>query len=161
MKRIAVLSDTHIPIAAPDIPERIYSELRRVDMILHAGDLIEIDVLEKLRSIAPTHAVHGNMDMYEVKMSLPKKDIITINSFKIGLIHGTGCAANIIENVAREFDDRIDVIVFGHSHCPCNEKIKKTLFFNPGSPTDKMFALCNTFGLLEIEDGISSTIMRL
>ena len=66
MKRIGVLSDTHIPKAAQDLPEKVYKELRNVDMIFHAGDLVEISVLKKLQDIAPTLAVCGNMDTQEV-----------------------------------------------------------------------------------------------
>ena len=160
MKRIGVISDTHIPKAAQDLPERVYREFRNVDMILHAGDLIEIDVLEKLQKIAPTHAVYGNMDMHEVRAVLPQKDTIEVGPFKIGLIHGYGPPAKLIEAVSQEFS-RVDVIVFGHSHHPVNEKVKKTLFFNPGSPTDKIFAAYNSFGILEVGDQIKGRIIKI
>ena len=74
MMRIGVISDTHIPKAAQELPEAVCKEFQNVDMILHAGDLVEIDVFTKLNTLAPTHAVCGNMDMFEVKASLPQKD---------------------------------------------------------------------------------------
>ena len=160
MVRIGVISDTHIPKAARDLPERIYAEFRNVDAILHAGDLVVTDVLRKLQNIAPTHAVCGNMDMPDVRGELPEKDIIKMKGFKIGLIHGYGPPSRLVESVAREFK-RVDVIVFGHSHSPFSEKIKNTLFFNPGSPTDKIFAAYNSFGILEIGDEITGRIIRL
>ncbi|UCD55244.1 MAG: metallophosphoesterase family protein [Candidatus Omnitrophota bacterium] len=160
MKRIGVISDTHIPRAALDLPERVYKEFRGADMILHAGDLIEMSVFEKLRKIAPTHAVSGNMDTYEVKEALPQKETINVEGFKIGLMHGYGPPAKIIDTVSKEFNG-MDVIVFGHSHSAFCERIKNTLFFNPGSPTDKIFAAYNSFGILEIGKEIKGRIIRL
>ena len=160
MKRIGVLSDTHIPKAASDIPKKVYDEFKTVDMILHAGDITEMSVLDTLKKIAPTHAVRGNMDMLDVKDSLPEKEVINVDGFKIGLIHGYGPAARVIDLVAKEFS-RVDVIVFGHTHFAVNEKIKNTLFFNPGSPTDKIFATQNSFGILEIGDSVTGKIIKL
>lgn len=160
MKTIGVLSDTHIPKAALALPEIIYEKFRGVDLILHAGDLIEIGVLEKLRAAAPVRAVCGNMDMHEVRAELPEKDIVEVEGFRIGLVHGYGPPGNIIDTVSKEFKN-VDVIVFGHSHSPISQKIKKTLFFNPGSPTDKIFAPYNSFGMLEVGEEITGRIIRL
>ena len=160
MKRIGVLSDTHIPKAAQDLPEKVYRELRNVDMIFHAGDFVEISVLKKLQDIAPTHAVCGNMDPQEVRAALPQKDTITVLGFKIGLIHGYGPSGRITEAVRSEFN-RVDAIVFGHSHSALSKEIKKILFFNPGSPTDRIFAAYNSFGILELGDRITGRIIRL
>lgn len=161
MKRIGVISDTHIPKAALDLPEKVYGEFQNVDMILHAGDLIEMSVFRKLQNIAPTHAVCGNMDMHEVRDALPQKDIIRVSGFKIGLVHGYGPPAKVPSAVLKEFN-KVDVIVFGHTHSSLCEKVKKTLLFNPGSPTDKIFAAYNSFGILEIsEEGVGGTIIRL
>lgn len=160
MKKIGVISDTHIPMAAPDLPESIYREFRGVDMILHAGDLIEMSVLKKLQTMAPTHAVYGNMDSHEVKAALVKKDTIKVGGFKIGLIHGCGAPAKLVDVVSEEFSG-VDAIVFGHSHSPVCERIGKTLFFNPGSPTDKIFAAYNTLGILEVAEEIKGRIIRL
>lgn len=160
MKRIGVISDTHIPKAAPDLPKKVCKAFQNVDMILHAGDFVEIGVLKKLQKIAPTRAVYGNMDMHDVKAALPQKDIITVDGLKIGLIHGYGPPARLIDTVSKEFQ-KVDAIVFGHSHLSVNEKVKNTLFFNPGSPTDKIFAAYNSFGILEIEKEITGNIIRL
>lgn len=160
MKRIAVISDTHIPKAAQDLPESVYNELENVDLILHAGDLVEMAVLQKLQNIAPTRAVQGNMDMDEVKAALPEKDIIEVEKFKIGLIHGYGSPGRLVTTVSNEFKN-VDVIVFGHSHSPFSERVKNTLFFNPGSPTDKIFAPYNSFGILEVGEEIKGRIIRL
>jgi len=158
--RIGVLSDTHVPKAALDLPEAVCREFKKVDMILHAGDLIERSVLDKLEHLAPTHAVYGNMDMHDLKACLPQKDVIKINGFRIGLMHGYGPPTKLIDAVRGEFT-RVDAIVFGHSHVTVNEVIGKTLFFNPGTPTDKVFAAFNSFGILEIGESIKGTIIRI
>jgi len=161
MKRIGVISDTHIPKAATDIPKAVYDEFQNVDMILHAGDMVVMEVFEKLKNLAPTYAVSGNMDMPDVKQMFPEKNVIKVEGVRIGLIHGYGPISKLTEVLAKEFT-RVSVVVFGHSHVAMNEIIKKTLFFNPGSPTDKIFAAYNSFGILEVADGkVCGKIIRL
>lgn len=160
MKLIGVLSDTHIPKTAQNVPERIIKEFKGVDLILHAGDLVEMSVLKRLEALAPIRAVYGNMDPPEVKASLPEKDVILFEGFRIGLIHGFGPPGQIVDAVSGAFS-AVDAIVFGHSHTPLVQKIKKTLFFNPGSPTDKIFAPYASFGILEIGENITGRIIRL
>ncbi len=150
--KILVLSDTHIPITAQDVPEAVYEAARGVDMIFHAGDFIEMKFLEKLRSIKEVKGVRGNMDSRAIQEQLNIKEIITIEKVKIGLIHGYGAPSEIINTVRKEFDDRVDCIVFGHSHVALNMKKDGILYFNPGSPTDKIFASKNSYGILEVTD---------
>ena len=149
--RILVISDTHIPVAAQDLPQAVYDAVNGVDMILHAGDLIDVKFLDKLRSLKEVKAVRGNMDSQAVQMQLNPKEIITIGKFRIGLIHGYGAPSEIINTVRREFD-KIDCLVFGHSHAAINMKKDGVLYFNPGSPTDRIFASKNSYGILEITD---------
>jgi len=159
--KIGIVSDTHIPKAALDLPEDVYNDFVSVDLILHAGDLVELAVIRNLEKIAPVKAVYGNMDMHEVKETLPMKDIIKVGKFRIGLIHGYGHPNSLIRVVRTEFDKNIDAIVFGHSHLPLNEKSGNTLFFNPGSPTDKVFAPYNSYGILEVGKEIIGRIIRV
>jgi len=159
--KIGVLSDTHIPQAALRIPQKIYNAFKGIDLILHAGDLTEISVLDELKRLAETHAVYGNMDEPDVRKILPDKKIIAVGKFTIGLIHGNGPPFNLISKVRKEFLQKVDVIVFGHSHSPVNEVREGILFFNPGSPTDKVFTKYNTYGLLTIDDGIKGEIVEL
>lgn len=149
--RILVLSDTHIPVAAHDLPQAVYDAARDADMIFHAGDFIEMRLLDKLRSIKEVKAVRGNMDSRELCMQLNSKEVVTIGKFKIGLTHGYGAPSEILNTVRKEFD-RIDCLVFGHSHAAVNMRKDGILYFNPGSPTDKIFASKNSYGILEITD---------
>ncbi len=159
--KILVLSDTHIPVAAHDLPQVIYEAIEGVDMIFHAGDIMDIKMLEKLKSLKETKAVCGNMDSKELSAILNTKEVITIGKFKIGLIHGYGAPSEIMPTVRREFD-KIDVLVFGHSHAAMNVKKDGVLYFNPGSPTDKIFASKNSYGILEVTDkNIEGTIVEI
>ena len=147
--RILVLSDTHIPIVAQDLPPAVYKAIESADMIFHAGDLVDVKFLDKLRALKEVKAVCGNMDSKETCAQLKIKELITIGKFKIGMIHGYGAPSGLLNTIGREFDD-VDCIVFGHSHTATNLKKDGVLYFNPGSPTDRIFASRNSYGILEI-----------
>lgn len=149
--RILVVSDTHIPMAAHDLPQAVYDAVKDVDIIFHAGDFVEMKLLDKLRSLKEVKAVSGNMDSKEIRMQLNPKEVITVGKFKIGLIHGYGAPVELLNTVRKEFD-KIDCIVFGHSHAATNIRKDGILYFNPGSPTDKIFSSNNSYGILEIDD---------
>ena len=149
--RILVLSDTHIPKAAIDLPPQVYEEIKNVDMIFHAGDFVEKYMLDKLKDLKKTWAVCGNMDSRELRDTLNTKEIIELGKLKIGLIHGYGAPGLLVETVRKEFK-KVDAIIFGHSHTSTNIVKDNILFFNPGSPTDKVFAIHNSYGILEVSD---------
>jgi len=160
--RIAVFSDTHLADTAEarkfllDVVENV---LDPVDMILHAGDLVDPALLEVFAEY-PVHAVRGNMD--PASTEIPLKKVIDIEGFKIGLIHGWGPAAGIEERIYREFSTLpIDCLVYGHSHVPACHERHGVWFFNPGSATDRRNMSCHTVGLLEIDKLIRGTIIRL
>lgn len=161
MTRILVLSDTHIPRVAHDLPKKVYDAIETVDLILHAGDFVEKDLLDKLMTLKDTRAVYGNMDGQNLHHLLKQKEIIKIGGFRIGLIHGYGAPRDLVETVAAQFKD-VEAIVFGHSHAALNEMRSGVLFFNPGSPTDTIFASYNSFGILEVSDkGIRGEIVPI
>ena len=157
--KIGIISDTHIPVSASAIPGKVIEYFSGTDLILHAGDFIDLAVLEELKRISSVEAVHGNMDSPEVKQILPRKKTIQVGSFKIGLIHGSGSPSGLMERIVKEFgEERLDAIVFGHSHSPHKQIVDNVLFFKPGSPTD---AAVNTFGLIEIANRITARIIEL
>lgn len=158
---IGVISDTHIPERAQEIPQEIFKIFKGVDLIIHAGDFTSLDVIKKLEKIAEVKAVCGNMDPAEICQKFPQKQLIKVGDFSIGVIHGRGHPDNLLDFVQKQFENSPDVIIFGHSHNPFNEKIGKTLFFNPGSPTDKFFASFNACGILKIDGGIEGKIIKL
>lgn len=161
IKKIGVISDTHIPTRAKVLPEKVFKLLNGVDLILHAGDIESISVLKLLEKIAPVIAVHGNMDPPSLRTLLPRNLIIEINNFKFGLIHGSGAPFGITTRIKNEFTKRVDCIIFGHTHKPLIEKINDILFFNPGSPTDQIFSSINTIGIITLGEHINGRIIQL
>jgi putative phosphoesterase len=162
IKKIGVISDTHIPTRAPSLPKKIFEYFNDVDLILHAGDLETSKVLNDLKKINENVvAIHGNMDPDDITSELPSKLTIKINNFKIGLIHGDGPPEGIKHRVQKEFTEKLDCIVFGHTHHPFNEIENNILFFNPGSPTDTIFTNINSIGILKINNKIKGEIIKL
>jgi len=158
--RVGVLSDTHVPAIQKALPPRVFELFQGVDLILHAGDIVELSVLDELRAIAPVEAVAGNMDATEVHLALPAKKTLSLGKFKVGLIHGKYRIDIQQEMVRKEFSD-VDLIVYGHSHTPFWGKVDGLYFLNPGSPTDKRYAPYNSVALLEIGEELKADIIRI
>lgn len=161
--KIGVVSDTHIPAVRHKLPVELIDGLKGCDLILHAGDLIEMWVLEDLKKISSVEAVYGNMDSPKVKSSLPEKKILEVAGKKLCLMHGYGSPVILVKTLKKElFAEKPDIVVFGHSHNPMNEYVDGVLFFNPGSPTDTIFAPYKSYGVIEINEGkIKASIHRL
>jgi uncharacterized protein len=158
--KIGVLSDTHVPAIVPALPPIIYDIFQGVDLILHAGDIVELAVLDDLRAIAPVEAVAGNVDSAEVQARLPFKKVIPIGKFTVGLIHGK-YKINVQQEMIRKEFGTVDIIVYGHSHNPFWGVREGVYFLNPGSPTDKRHALFNSVALLEVDDEVRAEIIRI
>lgn len=163
MTRIGVISDTHIPDRGSLIPPKVLEDFRKVEMIIHAGDLVNLHVLDQLKEVCSNVvAVCGNMDPQEVRNELPAKRIVQVGRYKIGVMHGFGAPGRLVEVLSKEFkDDPVDIIIFGHSHNAFNENIGGVLYFNPGSATDKVFAAFNSYGIIELNDKIEARIEKI
>ncbi len=161
--RIGVISDTHITNKNQTLPRKVLQDFATVDMVIHAGDLVDITVLKQLESVCKNvHAVWGNMDPQEVKKILPQKQIIDAGGHRIGIMHGYGSPSGLKNLLADAFkNDKVDIIVFGHSHFAVNEFQGGILYFNPGSATDKVFASYNSYGILTINDKVEAKIIKL
>lgn len=160
--KVAVISDTHIPASCGELPDPLIEQLKKADLIIHAGDLTELYVLDELNRIARTEAVVGNMDSHKVRRLLPEKRILELGNFRIGIIHGLGHPDNLINYVKKRFiGERLDCIIYGHSHRPSIDTIEKIIYFNPGSPTDKIFTPYNAFGILEVGERLLPKIIHL
>ena len=161
--KIGVIADTHIPDRAGDIPQQIMENFKNADMIIHAGDLVNLSVLDKLQALCKDiRAVYGNMDSDDVRKKLPQKQLIKVGNYNIGVMHGHGNPNKLMDFMAEQFKNHnVDLLIFGHSHYALNEKKGNILYFNPGSPTDKIFAPYNSYGLIEINDKIEAKIIKL
>ncbi|NQT33147.1 MAG: YfcE family phosphodiesterase, partial [Candidatus Omnitrophica bacterium] len=102
------------------------------------------------------------MDSVELKEALPKKLVLKVAGKKIGVVHGSGPAFKVLQMAKNAFDEKLDVIIFGHTHNVVNETVDGTLYFNPGSPTDNVFAKYRSFGIIEIDgDDLKAKIIRI
>jgi putative phosphoesterase len=97
-----------------------------------------------------------------VRRQLPEKVVFTAGSHRIGLIHGYGAPLKLLELVGGIFkNDGVDIIIFGHAHSAVNEQKGGVLYFNPGSPTDKVYCPYNSYGIIEINDKIEARIIKI
>jgi len=155
---IGVLSDTHMRGAEAQFARRAAEVFAEAEMILHAGDLVDLAVLDAFAG-KRWAAVAGNMDPGPVRHNLPAKQVVEAAGRRIGLIHGGGAPLGLAGRVRREFDD-VEAIVFGHSHRPMNAVKDGVLMFNPGSVA-KGFMGSGTAGLITVDDqGIQGEIVK-
>jgi uncharacterized protein len=151
--QLAIISDTHMPRGARALPAECVERLRAADAILHAGDLVALEVLELLESLGPpVHAVHGNVDEPEVRIRLPAVRVVEAEGARIVMTHDGGPAAGRLGRLRRRFPG-VDAVVFGHSHLPLHEHDGGFHIFNPGSPTERRRAREHTMGLATARDG--------
>ncbi|PGY08388.1 metallophosphoesterase [Bacillus sp. AFS031507] len=155
--KIVVLSDTHLPKRAKSLPPRLIEELVNADLIIHAGDWQTIDVYNDLKSYANIVGVYGNVDGDEIKELFPENRVIEVCGFKIGITHGHGTGKTTERRAIQKFaDEKVDCIIFGHSHIPIKKCEKGIMLFNPGSPTDKRRQEKYSFGLINIGDSLEA-----
>lgn len=163
--KIGVVSDTHISSPSDSLPPEMLARFRKekVELILHAGDVVRHRVLDELSKIAEVRAVAGNMDARELKAKLPKRLVIEAGGLRIGLVHGGGPPTRLGERLLPTFDgDEIDALVYGHSHARQNDEFKGVLLFNPGSARASRNGGRPSYGILTIEDGhIVGEIVRI
>ena len=152
---IAVISDTHMPRGGRRLPEACVERIAAADLLLHAGDLMTVEVLSELEGIGPpVAAVHGNMDAAELRRLLPAERIVDAGDARIAMVHDAGPRAGRLERMRRRFGDRAAAVVFGHSHMPLHERADDGFqIFNPGSPTERRRAPAHTMGMARVECG--------
>lgn len=148
--RIGVVSDTH-GILRPEMIDG----LAGVDLIIHAGDIGSLAVLERLEEIARVIPVRGNVDSGSWAGGIPGVRRFETNGKRFAVVHDAAA-------LSLDPHDPVDVIIFGHSHRPSIAYKDGTLLFNPGSSGPRRFRLPTSFGLLTIEgDGMHPEIVYL
>ena len=157
--KIGVISDTH----SYAMPQQLLNDFKNVDLIVHAGDFCSVNDLKYFEQIKEVRAVFGNMDGLEVRQMLPERDVFEVDGLTIGLWHGHGAANKVLDIVKKEFKkDKVDIVIFGHSHQPMSEVINNVLYFNPGSPSDIVHSPYCSYGILDIEGGkVSGKIVKI
>jgi uncharacterized protein len=134
-KTVGLISDTHVPKKAYVVPKRVFEVFKNVDYIIHAGDIVELSVIDELEQIAPVLAVQGNMDGLDVANALPKLNSLKVFDYKIGVMHDPDIAFGF--NKMRELvkEHHFNVFVYGHTHVADIKWEDKALYVNPGSAT--------------------------
>ena len=152
MHRIGVISDTHIPKHGARLPDSVMRHFEDVELILHAGDLSTLAVMDQLSAYAPVETVQGNVEQEEVVMALPIKRTLVVGGCEIGLVHILGERKDYARNARNEFG-AARVVIFGHSHIPWLEDTNGLMLLNPGSAMDRRRQPTCTIALLTITDG--------
>jgi putative phosphoesterase len=150
---IAIISDTHMPRGWRRLPEACVDRLRAADLIIHAGDLMTLEVLGELKALGDVVAVHGNVDDAEVRAALPATAVLSAEGTNLAVIHDAGPASGRLQRLRARFPDA-DAVVFGHSHIPLHDRAPDGFqIFNPGSPTERRRAPTHTMGVAQVSDG--------
>ena len=153
--KIGVVSDSHIPESGPLLQARLARLFKGIDILLHAGDVCELYVLEELQEMFTlTFAVWGEGDSDEVRHYVEETRVVRFGGRAVGMIHGHQYAeaqrqANRWQNrllkrapdpgtledflLAQFEGEQVDAIVFGHTHTPYVKMHKGVLLFNPGA----------------------------
>ena len=136
--RLLLISDTHVPNRARDLPAGVWDEVDAADVIVHAGDWVTTELLDELDSrSARLVACWGNNDGPALRSRLPERAEVTLAGVRITVVHETGAAAGREARMSRLYPDT-RVLVFGHSHIPWDTTTETGLrLLNPGSPTDR------------------------
>ena len=177
--RIGLLSDTHIPEAATELPAEVHAAFEGCAAILHGGDLHRLDVLDDLQRIAPTLASRGNGDPLEPRDGRPgvpsdprvaETFVVEAAGLRIGLTHDLEHLEDRPDGVvsallATRFGGPVDIAVCGHTHVPMVWGLADgTAIVNPGSPTLPYGYrdVLGTIGLIDLaDDGFVITVVAL
>jgi uncharacterized protein len=157
--KIGVLSDTHFH-HFKDVPAALLESLKIFDLVIHLGDFVSRELVEYLKSFNNFYGIAGNHDPQSIKKILPKTDVIEVNGKRLGLLHGYWFPFFCQDrSLARFRKDKVDAILYGHTHVIRNEKADNILFFNPGSASALWPAPWRTYGVLSVGETVTGEIV--
>jgi putative phosphoesterase len=135
--RLLLISDTHVPARARELPGAVRRAADAADLIVHAGDWVTASVLDELETDGEVLGVWGNNDGADLRGRLPEIARREVDGVRLAVVHETGQAKGREARMDTAFPDT-DVLVFGHSHIPWDTTTPRGLrLLNPGSPTDR------------------------
>jgi putative phosphoesterase len=142
-----------MPRGARRLPEACIERLRQADLIIHAGDLTGLEMLEQLRGYGEVAAVHGNADDARLRRLLPERLELELDGARVAILHDGGRRDGRLARLRQSFPSATAVL-FGHSHLPLHETADDGFqIFNPGSPTERRRAPRKTMGMARIDRG--------
>jgi uncharacterized protein len=152
--RLLIIADTHVPKRARDLPREVWDEVDRADVVIHAGDWVDVSLLDALEERAALLiGCWGNNDGAQLRARLPHTATATLDGVRFTVVHETGKTKGREERMSLRYPDT-DVVVFGHSHIPWDTTTKTGLrLLNPGSPTDRRSQPDCTYMTTSIADG--------
>ena len=152
--KLLLLADTHVPKRARDLPAEVWAAVDEADVVLHAGDWVDVALLDALEGRARRLVgVAGNNDGPPLRARLPLVARTELAGVRFAVVHETGDAARREARCSAEYVD-VDVLVFGHSHIPWDTTTATGLrLLNPGSPTDRRRQPACTYMTAQVEAG--------
>jgi putative phosphoesterase len=152
--RLVLMADTHLPKRARDLPAELWSAVDAADVVVHAGDWVDIPLLDQLTARSPRLiACYGNNDGPALRARLPEIARAELDGLRLAVVHETGPATGREQRCTARFPD-VDVLGCGHSHIPWNTTAETGLrLLNPGSPTDRRRQPYATYLTATITDG--------
>jgi putative phosphoesterase len=157
--RIVLISDTHIPHRARDLPPAVWEQVECADVVIHAGDWVRVDLLDELKErSARLIGCWGNNDGPALRARLPERAEVTLGGVRFTVVHETGASKGREPRMAAAYPDT-DVLVFGHSHIPWDTTAASGLrLLNPGSPTDRRRQPFHSYMTAIASDGVLSEV---
>jgi putative phosphoesterase len=152
--RLLIISDTHVPARAKDLPSRLWEEVAAADVVIHAGDWVRASLVDELAErSARLVGVYGNNDGPDVRSRLPEVARVTLDGLRLAVVHETGSKAGRETRADRDYPET-DLLIFGHSHIPWDSVSPAGMrLLNPGSPTDRRRQPACTYLTAEIAEG--------
>ncbi|MEV6707686.1 metallophosphoesterase family protein [Micromonospora wenchangensis] len=152
--RLLMIADTHLPRRARDLPDEVWTAVDAADVVLHAGDWVEVGLLDRLADRARRLVgVYGNNDGPDLRARLPEVAEVELAGLRVAVVHETGPKTGREQRCAARFTDR-HLLVFGHSHIPWDSVAPGGLrLLNPGSPTDRRAQPYATYLTAEVAAG--------
>ena len=158
--RLLLIADTHIPRRARALPAQVWDEVTRADVVIHAGDWVAPELLDRLEArAARLLACWGNNYGPALRARLPERADAMLDGLHLTVVHETGAAAGRGARMSRLYPDS-DVLVFGHSHIPWDTTTETGLrLLNPGSPTDRRRQPFCSYMTASIENGALTDVV--
>lgn len=150
--KVGLISDTH-----GRLRPQVFDALAGVDVILHAGDVGGIDILDELATIAPVHAVIGNTDSPALRSRVQDVVELELAGHRVVLLHGHVLGSPTAESL-RAAHPSADIIVYGHTHRQRVDRVDGCVIVNPGAAGPARFNLKPSVAVLTLAAGVAPVV---